>query len=68
MKRVIILFLLATLCLALFGRTSQPPMGEISSDKFAPSHGLPAIILWLRQTWGFIRCLQAIYTMLINQI
>ncbi len=35
MKRVIILFLLATLCLALFGRTSQPPMGEISSDKFA---------------------------------
>lgn len=35
MKRVIILFLLATLCLALFGCTSQPPMGEISSDKFA---------------------------------
>lgn len=35
MKRVIILFLSATLCLALFGCTSQPLMEGISSDKFA---------------------------------
>ena len=35
MKRVTILFLLAALCLALFGCTSQPSMGEISSDKFS---------------------------------
>ena len=67
MKRVTILFLLAALCLALFGCTSQPSMGEISSDKFSAVQ-LPAIILWPRQTWGFIRCSQAIYTTLINQI